>query len=166
MTFMNHTVKHLSIAALVLLSLSACGVAPIDEESDGELTDEAAAELSGGPWTWVNTATMRCLDSDGSGAVYTLDCNGGAYQNWTNTPRRFGDQIRNQATGMCLDSNLYNSVYTQTCNGGNFQQWDVVYMGVYGWQIKNVATGYCLDSDGSGYVYTLDCNNGNFQRWH
>jgi hypothetical protein len=34
--------------------------------------------------TFRNTSTNECLDSDGSGAVYTQDCNGGNYQHWNN----------------------------------------------------------------------------------
>ena len=143
------------------LSLSAC----IDEASDGMRTAEDESALSGGPWTWQNTATLRCLDSNSRGSAYTLGCNGGDFQLWTNTPLNFGDQIRDKATGMCLDSNTSGSAYTLSCNGGAFQQWTVRFTGTFGYEIKNVATGLCLDSDASGSVYTLGCNGGNFQRW-
>ncbi|WP_239311208.1 MULTISPECIES: ricin-type beta-trefoil lectin domain protein [unclassified Frankia] len=128
-------------------------------------TASSASALSGGPWTWKNTATLRCLDSNTSGSVYTLGCNGGGYQLWTNTPLTYGDQIKDYQTGRCLDSNANGSVYTLGCNGGSYQQWKVTYKGTYGYEIKNVATGFCLDSNASGSVYTLGCNGGNFQRW-
>jgi hypothetical protein len=146
---------------LLTLSLSAC----IDEVSDDANTAKIESALSGGPWTWVNTATLRCLDSNSSGGVYTLGCNGGDFQLWTNTPLAYGDQIHNKATGRCLDSNTGGSVYAIGCNGGAFQQWTVTYTGTFGWEIRNVATGRCLDSDSGGGVYTLACNSGNFQRW-
>lgn len=162
---MNNKIARFSILAFVV-SLSACIADPTEEASDGELTEEAASELSGGPWTWVNTATLRCLDSNGQGDVYTLGCNGGDYQKWTNVPSTYGDKIINRATGRCLDSNGDGHVYTLPCNGGSYQQWTLTDKGAYGWEMRNVATGRCLDSNTSGDVYTLDCNGGNFQRWH
>jgi len=144
-----------------VLSLSAC----VDQPSDSSRTAEDVSALSGGPWTWQNTATLRCLDSNSSGSVYTLGCNGGDFQLWTNTPLSFGDQIRDKATGRCLDSNTSGNAYTLSCNGGAFQQWTVTYKGTFGFEIRNVATGLCLDSNANGNVYTLGCNGGNFQRW-
>ena len=125
-----------------------------------------ASASSGGQWTWVNTATLLCLDSNHDGAVYTLGCNGGSYQLWTNTRLTYGEQIQDSATGRCLDSNTSGQVYTLPCNGGSFQQWTATNRGTYGWEFKNVATGFCLDSNGNGNVYTLACNGGNYQRWH
>lgn len=154
-----------------LISLSGCVAASVDEATEAnEVTGddavaEAASALNGGPWTWVNTATLLCLDSNRTGSAYTLGCNGGSYQLWRNIPSIYGDTIVDAQTGRCLDSNLSGSVYTLACNGGSFQQWTVTYKGIYGWEIRNVATGLCLDSNTRGSLYTLGCNNGNFQRW-
>jgi len=149
------------LISLLAVSLSAC----TDEVGEGgEHTEKTESALSGGPWTWVDAATLLCLDSNTSGSVYTQSCNSGAFQLWTNTPLTFGDQIRDLATGFCLDSNTSGTVYTLPCNNGAFQQWIVSFAN--GWQIKDVATGLCLDSNTSGSVYTQSCNNGTFQRWH
>ena len=78
---MNSHTARFSLLAFVI-SLTACIADPTEEADDGELTEEAASELPGGPWTWVNTATNRCLDSNGQGNAYTLGCNGGDFQRW------------------------------------------------------------------------------------
>jgi hypothetical protein len=65
---------------------------------------EEESALQDGPWTWKNTATLRRFDSNTSGSVYTLDCNGAGFQLWTNTPLSFGDQSQDLATGRCLDN--------------------------------------------------------------
>ncbi|WP_231861473.1 MULTISPECIES: RICIN domain-containing protein [Frankia] len=126
----------------------------------------AASAASAAPRTWVNTATSKCLDSNGKGAVYALGCNGGPYQSWVSSQLNFGDQIQDVRTGRCLDSNGAKRVYTLPCNGGSYQQWQVTDQGPFGYQIQNVATGFCLDSNGGGSVYTHVCNGGNYQRWH
>jgi serine/threonine-protein kinase len=120
--------------------------------------------LNGGPWTWQNHATLLCLDSNSSGNVYTLGCNGGNFQLWIDSQNSLGDQIKNYQTGRCLDSNTSGSVYTLPCNGGTFQRW-IVTSTSRGFQIKDTATSLCLDSNANGNVYTLACNGGNFQRW-
>lgn len=107
--------------------------------------------------TYVNQATGRCLDSNHSRRVYTLDCNGGKHQRWI----KRGKSLVNVATRFCLDSNSKGNVYTLACNGGNYQKWERR----GNKRLVNVATGLCLDSDRKGKVYTLGCNGGNYQNW-
>jgi len=71
----------------------------------------------------VNKATGRCLDSDPSGTVYTLRCNGGSFQQWVPETTGSYDNLRNVATGRYLDGNHDGSVYTLPPNGGIFQKW-------------------------------------------
>jgi len=66
------------------------------------------------------------LDSNTSGNVYTMGCNGGNFQNWEFDDSGAATTIRNVSTGLCLDSNTSGNVYTMGCNGGNFQNWNPI----------------------------------------
>ncbi|MBM7807659.1 hypothetical protein JOD57_003496 [Geodermatophilus bullaregiensis] len=75
----------------------------------------------------------KCLDSDYTGEVYMIDCNGGNYQKWIMYKRvGVGGEdpmvIQNVQTGLCLDArdrdwNTTEDVYTHPCNGGERQLW-------------------------------------------
>src|SRR5262249_50265016 len=67
----------------------------------------------------------ECLDSNWDGAVYTLGCNGGNYQNW-HIEHYSLDQyrVRDMETGRCLDSNWNGDLYTLPCQDPNdWQKW-------------------------------------------
>jgi len=161
----NHSTPMIAfITSFIFVTLPGCGATEGSSPpaSDDEAPTKVSQPLNGGPWTWVNAATGRCLDSSDDD-VYTLPCNGGSYQRWIDSQNSYGDQIQNLATGYCLDSD--GDVYTIPCNGGNFQRWTVRSTPT-GWEIKDVATQFCLDSNTGGDVYTLPCNGGKFQRWY
>jgi hypothetical protein len=115
-----------------------------------------------------NVATLRCLDSNYDGSLYTLGCHGGSYQQWNLSLNSYGYSFTNRQTGRCLDSNTSGHAYTLSCNGGNFQRWRPTFTSNAGgsWEMVNVATLRVLDSNADGSSYTLFPNWGNFQRWY
>ncbi|MBO4164324.1 RICIN domain-containing protein [Micromonospora antibiotica] len=70
---------------------------------------------SSGESTFVNYQTGLCLDSNSSGSVYAIACNGGAYQRWY-LGGTGGMFIHNAATERCLESAAGN-VTTARCDG-------------------------------------------------
>jgi hypothetical protein len=175
--------------SIALLGSMACmgeeDLAGIDDDID-EMADEQALEEGGspdlsdhaqrddtsgdpelagpgvlaGPYWWRNVATLRCLDSNTSGQVYTLGCNGGSFQLWTWTGARTAVEHRNLATGFCLTSSPSGLILAHPCHGQNSQKWRRD-----GRRWINVQSGKCLDSNTLGEVYSHVCNGGNFQNW-
>jgi lysophospholipase L1-like esterase len=118
--------------------------------------------------TLADVATALCLDSNDTGAVYTLRCNGGNYQQWLLKPvagYTSEYNIIDGQTARCLDSNGSGQVYTSPCNGGNYQNWNMTPASSTPDQFQDIATQFCLDSNTSGQAYTLSCNGGNYQHW-
>ena len=116
--------------------------------------------------SFTDLATGFVLDSNFSGAVYTMPWNGGNYQKWVVRPSDYGTvTLQDVATGRCLDSNTSGAVYTLPCNGGSFQKWHVLDRD-YGTKVlRDLATGRVLDSNHEGRVYTLPENGGSYQKW-
>jgi ricin-type beta-trefoil lectin protein len=157
-----------SLSALTLF-IGASGCAMDAQSGDGGegsevvASDTAAVVHAGIAQAFRNFATMKCLDGNAAGSVYTSGCYWASYQSWVPTLVGEGYQIRNTQTGRCLDSNVDGKVYTQPCNRGRYQQW---YFDAHSpTRLRNVSTLKYLDSNGAGSVYTLAGNGGNYQRW-
>ncbi|MGY1453614.1 RICIN domain-containing protein [Streptomyces sp. SS8] len=64
--------------------------------------------------------TSQCLDSDSSGNVYWLECNGGAHQKWVYE----GTKVKNVATGRYLAHRPgYYWVVTSDSSSANRSDW-------------------------------------------
>lgn len=123
----------------------------------------------------VDAQTGYCLDSNSSGAVYTLKCNGGNYQNWTLVvpPTNTNAVIFKDAqTGSCLYDFYISAgkygVRTAPCNvNAPWQQYtDVIFFvnppGYH--NFRSNYSGDCLDSN-YGSAYETPCNGGKWQAW-
>jgi hypothetical protein len=119
----------------------------------------------------VDWQTGYCLDSNSTGSVYTLPCNGGNNQNWivTIAPNNNGALVFQDAqTRSCLydfyiKSGLYG-VRTAPCNGNApWQQYSDTTSHGHDNFLNNYSR-YCLDSN-YGSAYETPCNGGTWQAW-
>ncbi|MFI7081622.1 RICIN domain-containing protein [Micromonospora sp. NPDC049903] len=130
-------------------------------------TPQAASAAAAPVYHLRNVQTGLCLDSNSSGTVYTLACNGGNNQKWYDLPaapivHRY--IMVNVATGRCLSTNYNGDLYTAACeNSHPLQFW---YFLTQPSRVANELTGRCADNNHSGWAYAEPCNNGNYQRWH
>jgi hypothetical protein len=86
------------------------------------LVPAAPASAAGITGPLIDFQTAYCLDSNyhdpaaanpDQGAVYTLPCNGGLYQQWifVNNDNPYWVEIQDRQTSYCLDSNYQNPDY-------------------------------------------------------
>ncbi|MCM2422641.1 RICIN domain-containing protein [Streptomyces sp. RKAG293] len=129
-----------------------------------------------------NIETGRCLDSNASGAVYTMPCSlpvkSNQYQLWEPQLVFRGSSdvviVKNVATQRCLTLNgSLAGVHTESCDSGHSdQKWSAKGSG---WDKINLEITYArgrggfisvdLDSNRQGNAYASEYNGSGFQRW-
>ncbi|MFD8864905.1 ricin-type beta-trefoil lectin domain protein [Streptomyces sp. NPDC059590] len=117
-------------------------------------------ELDSTVKTFTNAATGRCLDSNGDEEAYAFNCNGGGYQKWTASGKRFS--LRDAASDMCLGSDDAGELSMSTCDRNDQQRWNISNKSV----LRNAATDLCLDGDDDGTLRTIECDSSDRQKWN
>ncbi|WP_416968307.1 RICIN domain-containing protein [Streptomyces sp. 4F14] len=155
------------VAALALgLGTLVTGLFPGSASASGASVSQSGIAAAG--TEFVSLGTLRCLDSNGRGDVYTLRCNYGEYQRWEGTAsfNSLGS-IRNVATGLCLQRPARGPgpIIADRCRSGyGPQMWTLRTTGSPEAEVHNGSI--CLDSNAAGSVYALGCNGGNYQKWY
>ncbi|MET9259978.1 ricin-type beta-trefoil lectin domain protein [Amycolatopsis sp. NPDC004079] len=118
-------------AAAAMLTAALSGTASAGEQSAAVIAN----------FYIQRAGTSVCLDSNTKGDVYTLKCNEGRNQAWTNfAPGKF----RNLETNACLAASR-TAVFTTSCSS-NTTDWTT--SSTTNKYFKNVQTGLCLNNSG------------------
>jgi Ricin-type beta-trefoil lectin domain-like len=78
---------------------------------------------SDGTYVMRHHMTGKCLDSNSSGDVYLLACNGGNYQKWYESHDSSGWRLKNKATGRVLEELTTGEIRTAADEGYPVQRW-------------------------------------------
>ncbi|MEU9448481.1 ricin-type beta-trefoil lectin domain protein [Streptomyces sp. NPDC048277] len=91
---------------------------PCGQDYENQLWDRVGANI-------VKAYTHQCLDSNSSGDVYYLECNGGNYQNWDYTDAGNGYvYVQDRQTGRWLNAHLANDGTTYvTTDSSSTSKW-------------------------------------------
>ncbi|MEU7019951.1 ricin-type beta-trefoil lectin domain protein [Streptomyces sp. NPDC046203] len=131
-------------------------------------TAHAAGGPSGGTWRLQNSKTSLCLDSTGTGKVFTATCSSStASQHWVYTPVNGKIQLKNTGTGRCLKpTNAFSLVVeTRPCGIDDNDYWEEVFVSG---KLRLVSPGgNALDSDAKGNAYLNQYGPDNpYQQWY
>lgn len=126
---------------LLRIAGAGAGAAMLTAALSGTASAGEQSVAAGANFKIHRAGTSSCLDSNTGGDVYTLTCNGGRNQVWTNyAPGKF----RNLATNACLAASR-TAVFTTTCSS-NTTDWTT--SSTTNKYVKNVQTGLCLNNSG------------------